>query len=676
MQEIFYTLKVSNISCGSCIPKIEKILSSLEYVKKVRINIFTKEVQMELYNVIDKAKMSQIKKLLHKNGFVMSNSNSYWKKSLYFIVLAYLAQIVLHRYVNVFILDVLCAMIIQLTTSYKIFQKALSFTDTTILGSHASFVLGCFGDSENLQISTLIFITIIFGKFVLECIGNRMNEHFKTNMTENYLLYDKNIKHEDIKEGYVVDISPEKHILFDGTVISGHSYVDESSLTGEAKLKPKSTGSKVYSGTYNKTGNISVKVEQIGRQTYLGRILNQIAPMPTKNDDVVYFFYFIILMSFCSFIICIFSFTLIKAIQSSLSLLIIACPCAINISEPLTILAGTKELFDNNIIVKKLSVFDVLCDLSILFIDKTGTLTEGIFIVDHLTLLLPFDTKLLKLLVCTLERNSHHPIANALAEYCMSPHLGTILDYTTMKSGIKGSITHDGKEYIVKIGNDQFVEGIISKKMDNTVNCRTKHINNMSNKYMIDIYVVVNDTLICIFHLCDKIMPGARNVLDLLHKQNIKVVMLTGDSYKNAVRVANMLNIRTVYSNKSAEDKRDVINKYKKTFVTGMIGDGINDYMAISASDVGVYFSNTFSDIGHVSLLKKDMNLFFLLLVIGRKINRKIRVNFTLAVIYNVTALLVCLFGSYFGIVVTPKISCICMFLSSMTVIISSFLFK
>ncbi|ELQ75087.1 P-type ATPase (P-ATPase) Superfamily [Trachipleistophora hominis] len=694
MHKVFYTLKIANITCGSCIPKIQKCLRGLEYVNDVKINIFTKEVQLEMHTLIDSAKIKHIKRALNENGFTVSDNKKYWRNTFYTLSMLYIIQTVIHKTLSIFWVDLVFSTIIEVLCSKRILKGSMAFTDTVILGSHASFVLGCFYDEQNLQNSSLILVMIVLGKFMLETVGNRASECLRSGVTERYMYNNKNLNYEEIKEGHVIVVEKEKHILFDGIVMEGASYVDESSLTGEIKLKEKKKGDHIHSDTYNKTGRIIVHVRRVGEETSLGKLLKQIDHSSVSNtNEITGLFIFIIFVTIGSFMLCALNTPLAQAIETSLSLLIIACPCALNISEPLTILIGTKKLFDNSIVIRDLAVFENLCDIGVLFIDKTGTLTDGTFIVKDFINTSSLDISTVKTLVHTLERRSYHPIASTLTEYCMVSAMGEVLKYEMMSNGIKGRVRYRNAHYDVQIGND----GLLSANIKNgrcfetnrsikDENYETdnvpKRINDKNyalytpDEDLISVYVIVNDELTCVFYLEDKIVNGASSALKLLNEQNITTIMLTGDSYRNAMRIAHRLNISKVYANKTAIHKSNIIQNYRKGHVVGMVGDGINDYSAIAHSNVGISVGNVFSGIGHVSLLSKDLHLLYLLLVIGKRIKRRITINYTFSIIYNVAALCACIAGGYYGLVITPGISCICMFLSSLTVVISALTFK
>ncbi|ELA47706.1 HAD ATPase, P-type, family IC [Vavraia culicis subsp. floridensis] len=685
MHRTFYTLRIANITCGSCVPKIQKCLKNFEYVNNVKINIFTKEVQLEMHTVADSTKIEHIKRVLSENGFTISDDQKYWRNMFYALILLYIIQIVMHRTMNIFWMDLVLSTVIQVLCSRRIFRGSMAFTDTIILGSHASFILGCLYDAQSLQISSLILVMVVLGKFILEIIGNKASEFLRTGLTEYYVYNNENINYEEIKDGYMIVIEQEKHILFDGIVVEGSSYVDESNLTGEMKLKEKKKNDFIYSGTYNKAGCVTVLVHKVGKETYLGRILRQIDHSPADHtSDIRSLFYFIIFITICSFLMCLINSSLTQAVKTSLSLLIIACPCALNISEPLTVLVGTKKLFDNSVVIRDLTVFDSLGDLNVLFIDKTGTLTDGTFRVKDFIPILSLDIGVIKALIHTLEKMSYHPVASALVEYCTSPVIGEVLNYEVVRSGVRGRVLYKNAQYDVQIGNDgmltennrnnlHFVANISIENSDNTSNTFKYYI---ANDDVIDIYVVINGELACIFYLEDKIINGAKSALKLLNEQNITTIMLTGDSYTNAKRVAHRLNINKVYASKTAVQKSKIIQNYRKGHVVGMIGDGINDYCAIAQSNIGISIGNVFSEIGHVSLLCKDLHLLYILLVIGKRIRRRIIINFTLSIVYNAAALFVGVFGSYYGLFITPSISCMCMFLSSLTVIISALMFR
>lgn len=738
-----YNFNIANISCGKCVTQIRRIIEKYEKIKRININIFTKNVQLELNQKNDKI-VKEIRQDLKGNGFLLSKDQYYWKKSFYLILFLFIAQnctkYLFFGIFSDFLIDLSFTLAIQAISFKKLMKNTMKISDTVVLGSFAALFLGIFIEKENLTISSMILLSIYLGKYIFECFGNNSYEYLKMNMSETYFNGKKYTN--EVENNEIVQITHKQFILFDGLVLSGESFVDESNLTGEIKLRKKEKGKKVFSGTFNKQGNITVKVTGTGKNTYLSRILTNIDE--EKGTESVYFFSLSVI--FCTIITFLINFIhgeLVIAIYNSLSILILACPCGLSISEPLTILCFSKKLLEEKIVLRKKCSFE---RIKTVFIDKTGTITSGKEEIMNMKLnysefeenyefvsykakkgeendlesskrnieepkevdgssFLDLKRKKIKeidlnfvdlmSMIVEIEKNSSHPISPVIVNYC-ERFLDKKIEKSSKKKknffgfknntkrrdlkvlSIQGGICADfirkGDKINVKIGS----ESIFSINSDEKTP-KSNEPNNFSqiklkdeSKYLSRIFVAVNDRILLIFELSEIINPGIEHFLGQLRQENIKAVILSGDSTQNVSKISKRLGNIEFFGNLSGEKKKEFVEKAQHKGPVCMIGDGVNDYQALSVADLSIFFSNIHSDIGHFSILEKDFRIVAKIFEAKEKLNRKINVNFTVSIIYNASALICAFFASYFGFTVKPKVACVCMLLSSVSALLAA----
>lgn len=839
MHKFKYILQISNITCGLCVSKIYQILARFEQISEIRINVFTKQVQMRLQNK-DKKLIKKIRKTLKMNGFILSNDQHYWKKSFILISILFSIQITFKFSLRSYFADLIISTIIQFIANKRIFKNEIIITDTVILGSYASFILGCLIDKENLFISSMIILSTFLGKYLLEEVGNKVAEKFQSEVTEEYLCDEKTVNVFEIQKEKILQICSSQHILFDGIIISGISLVDESNLTGEIELKRKTVNDLIYSGTFNKIGKIHVKVTNTANKTYLSNFLQKIVTHnEKKQSEIFYFCIFILTCTISIFFVSAIHSTISFAFQNSLSLLIISCPCALSISEPLTFLKSTHSLFKKGIIIRNSDVFQRIHKTKYFFFDKTGTLTNGIMEVKEckffekiLIKFIPFlkenlknDSDFSKIENCipndaksnkqtsnvkilsfsinesrniqntlkpildknsnnlskknlnvekidilntvkkNINNNSHftenhtqnkfinmqdiipkyfifqfiimlqkyslHHISTAISNYCekqlqvknFSFIHNIILQETSVKihrHSISGIFQINktlfrleiGNEAILKkndqiIENEQAVHLTNARKFDlessNKINCSIEEGNNKivnsfevyktdtnyfygikqendnfnsineKNDTCLNIYIKMNNALICSFNLVDSLAPNIEKMIKYLRELKIEPIILTGDSLENTKRIAKKLKIDKFICGLTAECKERIINNYNKKSGTVMIGDGINDYLAINKATIGITLSDTFTEVGDISLFDNDFDNLIHFIEQSQKIRYKININFTFSIIYNFVVLILGLMCTFYNIEINSRASCISMLFSSCGVMLVSY---
>jgi len=467
----------------------------------------------------------------------------------------------------------------------------------------------------------------------------------------------------EIKKGDIVVCKTGEKIATDGVVVSGTTHTDESFITGESKPVSKSEGSKVLAGSINYDGYIEYKAERIGKDSSISSIVQMVveatntkAPIERVVDKISsYFVPAIFIIAILSFLLNLLIFkTLTSSIIALVSVLVVACPCALGLATPLAMVVSIGKYSKNGILVKASSVIEAINKIDTVVFDKTGTLTKGnLAIVDG-----EYTEENLKILR-SLESHSNHPIAKSI---CIGNNdIYKVDNYEEIAGfGIKGKVNN--KLYFA--GNCKFIS---ENKVKNTLEDYEKEY---AQKGESIVYLFDEEKTLAIIGLADEIKEDSIAVVERLHSMNKKVIMLTGDNRETAKAVAERLNIKEVISNATPKEKLEKIKELGKTL---MVGDGINDSPALKTATVGVSVSNgsdISADSSDIVLLTDNMNNIVDIFNIGNKTMRIIKQNLFWALFYNVC--MIPLATGLLPISLNPMIASLAMTLSSFTVVVNS----
>lgn len=477
---------------------------------------------------------------------------------------------------------------------------------------------------------------------------------------------EKRVKINEIKKGDIVICKPGEKIAVDGAIIKGNTHTDESFITGESNPVSKKIGDNVIAGSINYDGYIEYEAEKIGKDSSISNIVQMVveatntkAPIARLADKISGKFVPAI------FIIAILSFTLnliIKqnittAILALVSVLVVACPCALGLATPLAMVVSIGRCSKKGILVKSSESLEAISKIDTIVFDKTGTLTLGrLQIVDMVG-----DEENFKILQ-SLESKSNHPIAKSIV--ADASQIYDVYNFEEIPGmGIKGQI--NGKNYFA--GNNKFLK---SKDIKNTFQ---KEEEQYSKKGESIVYLFTDNKVLSIVGLADEIKPNMKEVINNLHKKGKKVVMLTGDNKETARIIADKLQITEVVSDVSPQEKLKKIKELNQNKNCLMIGDGINDSPALKAAAVGVSVQNgtdISNDASDVILLNENMESVCELFNIGNKTIKIIKENLFWALFYNVC--MIPLATGLFQLSINPMLASLAMTLSSFTVVINS----
>lgn len=470
----------------------------------------------------------------------------------------------------------------------------------------------------------------------------------------------------EIQKGDTVISKPGEKIAVDGTVINGKTHTDESFITGESKPVSKKVGDTVIAGSINYDGYIEYRAEKIGRDSSISNIVKMVveatntkAPIARIADKISgYFVPAIFIIALISFIL---NFVITKDINQSIlalvSVLVVACPCALGLATPLAMVVAIGNCSRRGILVKSSETLEAINKVDTIVFDKTGTLTTGkMSIADGV-----YNEVTLKILK-SLEKNSNHPLAKSI--YNNERDIFEVQDFEEVPGlGVKGII--NGKQYYA--GNYKYVEkmNVENKLRDNEAIFASK---GESIVYLFD-----EKETILIIGLADTIKKDITDTIKKLEKLDKKIIMLTGDNEKTARAIAKQIGIENIISNVNPEQKLDKIKELNKNNNVAMIGDGINDSPSLKAATVGISVENgtdISADSADVILLNENMENIVKIFDLGKRTIRIIKENLFWALFYNVC--MIPLATGLLPITLNPMIASLAMTLSSLTVVLNS----
>ncbi|KFI22804.1 copper-transporting P-type ATPase [Nitrosococcus oceani] len=485
---------------------------------------------------------------------------------------------------------------------------------------------------------------------------------------------------EEIQVGDHLRIRPGDKLPVDGVVTEGGSHVDESMVTGEPMPVEKTVGSKVIGATVNANGSLIIRAEKVGRETMLAQIVKMVAeaqrsraPIQRMADVVAgWFVPAVVLIAVIAFILWsilgpppAFSYALIAAV----SVLIIACPCALGLATPMSIMVGVGRGAKAGVLIKNAEALEIMEKVDTLVVDKTGTLTEGRPALTEIITAEGWERDELLKLAAALEQGSEHPLAEAIVRAAHDK--GLVLAQTkgfkaVTGKGVKGRV--EGRE--IALGNSKLMADL---EVDTAP--LWKGAEELRVQGATAMLVAIDGKLAGVIAVSDPIKETTHGAIQDLHEAGLKIVMLTGDNETTARAVSEKLGIDEVYADVLPQDKNRIVGELRdKGAVVAMAGDGINDAPALAAAQVGIAMG-TGADVAMesagVTLLQGDLNGITKAIHLSRATMRNIRQNLFFAFIYNAAGVPVAagVLFPFFGILLSPIFAAAAMSLSSVSVV-------
>ncbi|CDZ57652.1 copper-transporting P-type ATPase [Neorhizobium galegae] len=494
---------------------------------------------------------------------------------------------------------------------------------------------------------------------------------------------DEDIGLDAVVVGDRLRVRPGEKVPVDGTLLEGRSSVDESMITGESMPGTKEVGSKLIGGTMNQTGGFVMEAGKVGRDTMLSRIVRMVAeaqrsraPIQRLADEVSGWFVPVViaiaLLAFGTWMLIGPEPRFAHGLVAAVAVLIIACPCALGLATPMSIMVGVGRGARLGVLIKNAEALERLEKVDTLVVDKTGTLTEG---RPKVTAIAPregiSETELLRL-AATLERSSEHPLARAIVDAANERNVpfGDARDFDSpVGKGVTGVV--EGRKLI--LGSHRIMgEALVD------LSAMAAKAEELRNEGATVIFMAADGILVGLFAIADPIKATTPEAVRSLVAEGVRVVMLTGDNRTTAQAVARRLGITEVEAEVLPEDKGKIVARLRSEGrIVAMAGDGVNDAPALAAADVGIAMG-TGTDVAiesaGVTLLKGDLQGIARARQLSRATMRNIRQNLFFAFIYNAAGIPVAAGILYpaFGILLSPIIAAAAMALSSVSVIANS----
>jgi Cu+-exporting ATPase len=488
---------------------------------------------------------------------------------------------------------------------------------------------------------------------------------------------------DSVKVGDLLRVRPGEKVPVDGIVTEGSSTVDESMVTGEPMPVAKATDAKVTGATVNGTGSFIMRAEKVGSETLLAQIVKMVseaqrsrAPIQRMADLAAgYFVPAVILVAIVTFAVwAIFgpSPKMAYAVINSVAVLIIACPCALGLATPMSIMVGTGHGAQAGVLIKNAEALETFEKVDTLVVDKTGTLTEGKPKVVSLTPLNRVTEEDLLAVAASLEQGSEHPLAAAIlfAAKERKVTLPATSDFASVTGkGVKG--IQEGK--VIALGNKEMVKAVGAEVLDSDATAE-----NLRGEAQTVVYVLRDAKLIGLIGIADPIKESSFGAIKELKEAGLQIVMLTGDSRTTAETVAKKLGIETVEADVLPERKREIIQTLQEEGrIVGMAGDGINDAPALSQAQVGIAMG-TGTDVAMesagITLVKGDLDGILRARRLSQSVMSNIRQNLLFALGYNMLGVPIAagILYPFTGLLLSPMIAALAMSLSSVSVIANS----
>jgi P-type Cu+ transporter len=708
------SLDIKGMTCASCVGRIERVLKKNDAILHASVNLVTEKATVEYDS--NKVNQLHILEIIKKAGYDASAStprnlsgdtNNLRKDELVLLLSGLLSlPLVLPMLVHPLgivievpsILQLLLATPVQFFIGAEFYRSAWNAVKAksgnmellVSIGTSSAYTLSLYlmtlGQRHLYFEGSAVIITLVR-------LGNYLEKRAKYQTTSAIRSLQKlrpekarvlrgesqeEITQDKVILGDIVLIRPGERISVDGVIRKGQTQVDESLITGESLPVPKKEGESVIGGAINADGVLEVEVTAIGTETVLSRIIRLVedaqakkAPIQRLVDKVSAIFVPIVIA--CAIITVIVGGFVIgnweTALIHGVAVLVIACPCALGLATPTSIMVGTGIAAKEGILIKDAEALEVSHRVTIVAFDKTGTLTEGKPSVSFLKSYDLSENDFL-ILLATIQQNSEHPLARAILKEALERNLnpGSVSTVKAVPGRGIEAVLENTENYF--FGSKRFLEGLESHEILDQVARREEAGETVSILVRRD-----DQKILGIVGFRDSIRPEAREALKKLKALKIKTLMLTGDNQNTATRIAKDLGIDAVYAEILPENKASIIQNLRaEGEVVAMVGDGINDAPALVSANVGMAMSTGTDVAMHsagVTLMRGNPLLISKAIAISRKTYRKIQQNLFWAFIYNVIGIPLAAIG-----LLSPVLAGMAMALSSVSVITNSLLLK
>lgn len=722
-------LKIGGMSCSACSNGLEKYLNKQDKIESATVNLVLAQAKI-VYD--DTLSISEIEQMIKDSGFESlgvydpkkEEKEQGISKSFYifltlalillYISMAHMIGLPTLTYLNMDSYPKTYGMTLLLLTipflfyGRDLFQSGIKNLihktpnmDTLVtIGVFSSFLYSCYsllqvflGNTSAVhhlyfESSAIVIFFVKMGRLLDERSKAKTKEAIQELVQitpESALLLtehgEREVTIDEVKVGDILIVKPGMKLAVDGIVTSGKSHVDESFVTGESKPVTKEKGSSVVAGSMNYDGYLEYEAKRIGKDSTISEIVNLVieatntkAPIARIADTISGYFVpammGIAILTLLSYLLL--GFPMSEAMISFVTVLVVACPCALGLATPLAIVVSMGTSAKQGILIKTSETLENVHKVDKIVFDKTGTLTYGNLRISHMVT--DMDEQELLSMVGSLEEKSTHPIRNAfLLELEQRKLHKKEVEHFQNIAGIGLSGVIDGKE--IYVGNQKLFSKLkIEEKYKQEKEAWTKEGNSL-------VYVFINHEAVALFGVSDIVREDAKDTIQALQKYGKEIVMLTGDDEVTASVIAKKLGITHVIAGVMPKEKTKMIRTWKEqNKKVMMVGDGINDAPSLSEATIGVSIHSG-TDIAmnsaDVILMRDDLQGLVTLLKISKNTYRNIKQNLFWAFFYNSLMIPIAIgFLKPFGITMNPMLAGIAMTFSSLTVIFNALRLK
>ena len=733
-------LKISGMTCAACSARIEKVVSKIEGVESVTVNLTTEKLSAYIDEEV--ADVQKIKAAVERAGFGWSELkegsqqadedrqkkereiNLLWKKFIVSAVfslpllyismgsmLSFLSFLPIPEYLepmnyplNFALVQILLTIPVLIAGNRfyvvgfrAIRMKSPNMDSLIAMGTTAALIYslystwqiyqGNMGFVEGLYFETagVIITLILLGKSMEAVSKGRTSEAIKKLMglapkTATVIKNGKEIEIsiDDVEENDIVLVKPGAKIPVDGDITEGFTSVDESMLTGESMPVDKKVGDSVFAATINKNGLIRFRATKVGDNTALAQIIKLIedaqqskAPIAQMADIVSgYFVPTVFVIAIASFALWMLSGeTLSFSLTIFVSVLVIACPCALGLATPTAIMVGTGKGAENGILIKGGEALETTHKINTIIFDKTGTITEGKPTVTDIITTGTVDSDSLLQITASAEKGSEHPLGEAIVKSAEDKGLELYpIEHFESITGQGINATIQGKQLL--IGNIRLMQ-----EMNIAVEAVLKDADTLAAQGKTPMYIALDSKLAGIIAVADVVKPGSAKAVKKLMEMGIEVAMITGDNRRTAEAIAKQVGITRVLSEVLPQDKSGEVKKLQQEGRrVAMVGDGINDAPALVQSDIGIAIgsgTDVAMESADIVLMHSDLMDVVTAIQLSKSTIRNIKQNLFWAFAYNVAGIplaagVLHIFG---GPLLNPIFAAAAMSLSSVSVL-------
>lgn len=721
-------LEVGKMTCAACAVSVESMLKSQQGVVDAAVNYANHSVLLEYDNKI--TSLPKLKSIIDSTGYELyideqtqaereakehNNLNLLKRKLLisaaFSLPVFVLSMFFHHAFASENIIMFILSLPVVIyagsgfyTTAFRQMKHGMANMDTLVaMGTGTAFVYSVFNTffadilvAKNIEInvyyeSAVVIITLILlGRFLEERAKSRASSAIKKLMDlqpkEITVIRNNieiNIPARDVHINDIILIKPGEKIPVDGIVSEGESAIDESMISGEALPVDKTLNAKVYAGTINLNGSIKIIARKIGKETLLSQIIRLVQeaqaskpPIQKLADKISSVFVpIVIIIALASFAYWYFiaSATLAFTISISIAVLIIACPCALGLATPTALMVGMGNAAEKGILIKNASQLEILHSVNAIVFDKTGTITIGKPQICEIIWQNDYDHTDEIAILNALEKRSAHPLADAIVNHFKEIRLPytNLTDFKNISGkGVQGIYDRD----LYFAGNLNFI-------IENNIPLSDKQlaeIDKQTTEGNTLILFATYNRLLAIIAMADQLKPNAIKSIMQLKSMGIKTYLLTGDNKKTAGIIAAKAGIDNVKAEVLPAGKSDFIKELKQNHqVVAMVGDGINDAVALSQADIGIAMaagSDIAMESAGITLIRSDIEQIPKAIQLSAAILRTIKQNLFWAFFYNIISIPIAAGVLYVstGFLLNPMIAAAAMALSSVSVVTNS----